>query len=465
MSEQAAREQEAEKMLRQAASAAEALRVIEQHHKIFGPGTGGVALHALAVLAAPLPKDERNKLCAEPTVGGADGLLMQLGKQLSGAGEADAAGLTGILWALALLDQGDSPLLGGLVKRLLLLLNHGKVPPNQLLVAAQALARLQLLGGAVGAAVVAHVRAHLADFHCAQLGTLARALVGALGGAGAEPLLRDLLANPAIFMGVQGGTPPPQPQQLHACASLFVALAAAELAPPPPPEALNQLLGVVVGELDLRAVVESRGPDGLARLAELAHAMQTLGASAHPLAATLAPAISHAVATLPDALLPETIEAMEKEGASMAPALVPLRERHATTQTLLRAEIAQCTDERVLVALMRERPLEPACFCLALERLNTQVQACPDPEAWAAQITRSPDFQPMLGRLHRLLPQFDAAQLSQVTRRYCHCHHTTGCHGHHTTTQAHPPRPSRRRSSRSPPSAAPSPASSRRSAT
>ena len=54
----------------------------------------GVALHALAVLAAPLPKDERNKLCAEPTVGGADGLLMQLGKQLSGAGEADAAGLT-----------------------------------------------------------------------------------------------------------------------------------------------------------------------------------------------------------------------------------------------------------------------------------------------------------------------------------------------------------------------------------
>ena len=403
-------------MLRQAASAAEALRVIEQHHKIFGPGTGGVALHALAVLAAPLPKEERNKLCAEPTVGGADGLLMQLGKQLSGAGEADAAGLTGILWALALLDQGDSPLLGGLVKRLLLLLNHGKVPPNQLLVAAQALARLQLLGGAVGAAVVAHVRAHLADFHCAQLGTLARALVGALGGAGAEPLLRDLLANPAIFMGVQGGTPPPQPQQLHACASLFVALAAAELAPPPPPEALNQLLGVVVGELDLRAVVESRGPDGLARLAELAHAMQTLGASAHPLAATLAPAISHAVATLPDALLPETIEAMEKEGASMAPALVPLRERHATTQTLLRAEIAQCTDERVLVALMRERPLEPACFCLALERLNTQVQACPDPEAWAAQITRSPDFQPVLGRLHRLLPQFDAAQLSQVTR-------------------------------------------------
>ena len=44
MSEQAAREQEAEKMLRQAASAPEALRVIEQHHKIFGPGTGGVAL-------------------------------------------------------------------------------------------------------------------------------------------------------------------------------------------------------------------------------------------------------------------------------------------------------------------------------------------------------------------------------------------------------------------------------------
>ena len=74
MSEQAAREQEAEKMLRQAASATEALRVIEQHHKIFGPGTGGVALHALAVLAAPLPKEERNKLCAEPTVGGADGL-------------------------------------------------------------------------------------------------------------------------------------------------------------------------------------------------------------------------------------------------------------------------------------------------------------------------------------------------------------------------------------------------------
>ena len=51
MSEQAAREQEAEKMLRQAASAPEALRVIEQHHKIFGPGTGGVALHAHLALS------------------------------------------------------------------------------------------------------------------------------------------------------------------------------------------------------------------------------------------------------------------------------------------------------------------------------------------------------------------------------------------------------------------------------
>ena len=393
-------------MPRQALSAAEALRVIEQHPRS-RPGTGGVALHALAVLGAAA-EGGAEQAVREPTVGGADGLLMQLGKQL-GAGEADAAGLTGILWALALLDQGDSPLLGGLVKRLLLLLNHGKVPRTS------CSSRRRRSRGCSSAAP----SAPRSSPTCApprpplRAARHARARARRRRRRGAEPLLRDLLANPAIFMGVQGGTPPPQPQ-LHAC-PLFVALAAAELAPPPPPEALNQLLGVVVGELDLRAVVESRGPDGLARLAELAHAMQTLGASAHLLAATLAPAISHAVATLPDALLPETIEAMEKEGASRRRPS-SLRERHATTQTLLRAEIAQCTDERVRVALMRERPLEPACFCLALERLNTQVQACPDPEAWAAQITRSPDFQPVLGRLHRLLPQFDAAQLSQVTR-------------------------------------------------
>ena len=113
MSEQAAREQEAEKMLRQAASATEALRVIEQHHKIFGPGTGGVALHALAVLAAPLPKDERNKLCAEPTVG-ADGLLMQLGKPLS-ARARRSAGIPASQGARAA-RPGRWPLLGRLVK-------------------------------------------------------------------------------------------------------------------------------------------------------------------------------------------------------------------------------------------------------------------------------------------------------------------------------------------------------------
>ena len=94
----------------------------------------------LAVTAAPLPKEERRKLIAAPAV---NKLLQQLGTQLAGTSDADVHGMTSILWALALLEQEDCPVLQGLVNRLMLLITRGNVSTAQIMVTVQALAQLK----------------------------------------------------------------------------------------------------------------------------------------------------------------------------------------------------------------------------------------------------------------------------------------------------------------------------------
>ena len=62
--------------------------------------------------------------------GGGMGGMRSMGGQLAGASETDSQGLSSILWAMAQLEcSAESPLLQGLVKRLLLLAQHGRVAP------------------------------------------------------------------------------------------------------------------------------------------------------------------------------------------------------------------------------------------------------------------------------------------------------------------------------------------------
>ena len=53
------------------------------------------------------------------------------------------------LWALAKLNQTESPLLNGLLKRLMLLTSHGCVETSLFLVIVQSMAKLNLLGGSL----------------------------------------------------------------------------------------------------------------------------------------------------------------------------------------------------------------------------------------------------------------------------------------------------------------------------
>ena len=153
--------------------------LIEQAHDRMSVATGSIAVHMLARSARGLTTGEKRQLAGEAWFGK---MLMRLGSQLAGASETDAQGLSSILWAMAQLEQADSPLLQGLVKRLLLLAQHGRVSPSQLLLTAQALARLKLLSGPIGQALSNLALGRLGELHAAQLGTLARCL-----GSGQRP--------------------------------------------------------------------------------------------------------------------------------------------------------------------------------------------------------------------------------------------------------------------------------------
>ena len=90
------------------ASPDDVIRLIETDGPRYNAAVGCIALHALATLAAPLGADECARVANAACV---NKLLLQLGGQLSGGSEADAQGLTSILWALARLSQAECPLL------------------------------------------------------------------------------------------------------------------------------------------------------------------------------------------------------------------------------------------------------------------------------------------------------------------------------------------------------------------
>ena len=165
-------------------------KLIEATCDKMGLATGCIAVHVLAQCASQsMSVEEKQQLASEAWFGR---LLMRLGGQLAGASETDAHGLTTILWALALLEQTDSPLLQGLVKRLLLLAQHGRVSASQMLLTAQALARLKLLHSQIGQAFANLTLSRVAEFNAAQLGTIARCVADGLKG-NAEPLVRAIV--------------------------------------------------------------------------------------------------------------------------------------------------------------------------------------------------------------------------------------------------------------------------------
>ena len=240
------------------------LRSIEQQGPHLSASHGATALHVLAITATPLSKEERLKLIAAPSV---NKLLLQLGTQLAGTTAAHLHGMTSILWALALLGQVDCPLLQGLVNRLMLLITRGEMSTAQIMVTVQALAQLELLAGPVGAALAGRVQARLLEFSAPQLGTLARLLAEALG-TGAELLLRDVLAKRADSFLAAEGSHSGSEGQLHAGASLLLALSVASLTPEPPAEFVE----AVCDALQTSGIDPARLP--LPRLSELLRGLQ-----------------------------------------------------------------------------------------------------------------------------------------------------------------------------------------------
>lgn len=177
-------------------------RLLESHYEKMPVGVLSVGLHTLARTAASQTAAYRKAIGEMPWFGK---MLMRLGGQLSGGSETDVKGLTSILWAMSYLEQAESPLLLGLVKRLFTLAQHGRVTPAQLLLAAQALARLKMLKNQIGQMMMALVQQRFGDFNAAHLGTLARALVEGLG-AQAEPLLRAICTARLDEFGLDGST-------------------------------------------------------------------------------------------------------------------------------------------------------------------------------------------------------------------------------------------------------------------
>ena len=161
-----------------------------------GVATGSIALHMLARASMKLPAEEKKTIVSREWFGK---LMMRLGGQLAGASETDAQGLVCILWALAALEQSDSPLLKGLINRVLLLIQHGRVNTPQLLLVAQALARLKQLGGEnarVGLALSNLLQHRIGELNAPSC-TIPRCMAeaGDSANGGAEPFLRAILST------------------------------------------------------------------------------------------------------------------------------------------------------------------------------------------------------------------------------------------------------------------------------
>ena len=69
-----------------------------------------------------------------------------------------------------------------------------------------------------------------------------------------------------------------------------------------------------------------------------------------------------------------------------------VKEQLAIEKERLRQQLSQTADEHGVLQLLREPLVGVPQLVVGLARLATLVQACPDPEAWAASLTAGPDF-------------------------------------------------------------------------
>jgi hypothetical protein len=403
--------------------------MIEQNYERMPVAAGAIALHLLARSTASMPTEQRKQIAQAPWF---EKMMMRLGSQLSGGSETDAQGLSSILWAMAQLEQNDSPLLMGLIKRLLLLAQHGRVSPAHLLLTTQALTRLRLLSGAAGVAISNILQARLGEFHAAQLGTIARCFTDA-PCAGTEPILRAILASrlgefsaESVASRVQtlglGGEEDTLRQcesiLAHGSASLLFALAAANLNPPPPETAVEILLNAFFEPLGTDPDLESLA---LPRLAELLWTVMTIKPvfpmfDLAEVVEMCQKALRTRLTQLTPNELPTVVKRFEELGVAGRPALTFARDRQAMMSEQISAELAAARDESQLLELLRSRPINGSQLCSGLGLLSRMVQRCPDPHAWATSLTARPDFPIILEKLRDQLPNLDSGFMCDALR-------------------------------------------------
>lgn len=397
------------------AAADAVLQHIEEHAVQYDCGAGSVALHVLAATARPQGAEEARRLGATPSVGR---LVMQLGTQFAGGSDLDARGLVALLWSLAVLAPPDSPLLQGLVKRILLLAQRGMLTAGQLHTSAEAVGALGLASPGPVATALAHaLLPRLGVFHAAQLGDVLRvfAIPPPLPGSredeepaprpqraegAVEALLREAL-SPATLQSAFLDPPAPSSSLLdrnllsarrqHGAAAALVAVAAADMDPPPDGAGVDSLLDALHRS--------GFSPDWLPlpRLSALLWAVRRLGRTDTIQHRELFGELHARVGKMePEALAAQVGRAAE-HGEMMLPALHLMREHLALVAERTRHRIANARDERELLSLMVSLP--PAQLCDSLARLAALVKDCPDPGAWAASLTAGPDFTVARDRL------------------------------------------------------------------
>ena len=165
--------------------------------------------------------------------------------------------------------------------------------------------------------------------------------------------------------------------QLHAGASLLLALSAAALEPAPPTEFVES----VCDALQTSGIDPARL--ALPHLSQLLRGLQRLAAADHGLGYALDQELRDRIARIPAANLEAAVEELTAHGPGLAPAVALVRERQALMKEQLRQQLAHTPDEQGVLRLLRDPLVGVPQLVVGLARLATLVQACPDPEAWA----------------------------------------------------------------------------------
>lgn len=260
-----------------------------------------------------------------------------------------------------------------------------------------------MLDSGIGTTLAASVQGRLDEINTAQLGSLARLLAEALG-AGAEPLLRQILARRANSFLRTGRGPPGVPPtdvstgSLHAGASLLLALSAAAMIPEPPTDFIKALCDVLQHDIDAARLA-------LPRVSELLRALHRLSAADHSLAFALDQELRYRVARIEASQLGAAVEELHAHGPGLAPALTLVRERQALLQEQLRSALRTAPDEKTVLRMLREanRLISAPQLMVALSRLAELVEVSSDPDARATALTSSVDFSVVLSKLETCL--------------------------------------------------------------